>query len=116
VLPEEETLPMIIHQKLSVVIARELFDVQDDAILSAIGCHTTLKAGANALDKVVFVADKLAWDQPGIAPFHADMWAALERSLDEVMMVYVRYLWERRDTLAVIHPWLREAYQDMMEM
>lgn len=113
VLPEEAALPMIIHQKLSVVMARELFGVEDEAILSAIGCHTTLKAGASDIDKVVFVADKLAWDQPGVAPFHVEMWEAFERSLDELTLVYLRYMWERRETLAVIHPWLREAYLDM---
>src|SRR5688572_24097477 len=115
VLPEEITLPMIIHQKLSVVMARELFHVYDEAVLSAIGCHTTLKVGASVLDKVVFVADKLAWDQPGVAPFHAEMWEAFERSLDELTLVYLRYLWERRETLAVVHPWMREAYLEMSQ-
>ena len=115
VLPEEIQLPMIIHQKLSVVMARELFHMKDESILSAIGCHTTLKTGASDLDKVVFVAHKLAWDQPGVAPFHADMWEALERSLDELTLVYLQYLWDQRETLAVIHPWMREAYLDLSQ-
>src|SRR5690606_20739542 len=59
VLPEEDIFPMIIHQKLSVVLACELFGVADSEILNAIGCHTTLKRDANLLDKVVFVADKI---------------------------------------------------------
>ena len=46
VLAEEEQCPMIIHQKLSVVIAREVFDITDIEVLRAIECHTTLKAGA----------------------------------------------------------------------
>jgi len=110
VLPEERTLPMILHQKLSVVLARDLFGVTDAAVLSAIGCHTTLKPGASALDKVLFVADKLAWDQPGEPPYRVDLEAALAHSLDAAACVYLRYLWERRVTLAVVHPWLAAAH------
>jgi predicted HD superfamily hydrolase involved in NAD metabolism len=115
VLPEEEQFPMIIHQKLSVVLAREVFGVHDAAVLSAIGCHTTLKRDASMLDKVVFVADKLAWDQPGTAPFHDAMHAALRISLDDTAGAYMTFLWERRATLRVVHPWLRDAYEQWVE-
>ena len=114
VLPEEAIFPMIIHQKLSAVLAREIFQIEDAAILSAVGCHTTLKAGATMLDKVLFVADKLAWDQPGHAPFHNDMRAALDHSLDQAALVYLRYLWEQRATLRVLHPWAQAAYADLL--
>jgi predicted HD superfamily hydrolase involved in NAD metabolism len=114
VLPEEALFPMIIHQKLSAVLAREIFQIQDDAILSAVGCHTTLKAGATLLDKVLFVADKLAWDQPGHAPFHDDMRAALDHSLDQAALVYLRYLWEQRARLKVLHPWAQAAYIELI--
>ena len=55
VLPEEDAFPLIIHQKLSVVLAHEIFGVESEPVLSAIGCHTTLKANATVLDKVLFV-------------------------------------------------------------
>jgi predicted HD superfamily hydrolase involved in NAD metabolism len=110
VLPEERVLPMILHQKLAAVLACDLFAVTDAAVLNAIGCHTTLKAGASLLDKVLFVADKLAWDQPGEPPYRAALEAALSRSLDAATCVYLRYLWERRATLAVVHPWLAAAH------
>lgn len=115
VLPEERALPMILHQKLSAVMARDLFGVTDAAVLSAIGCHTTLKAGASVLDKVLFVADKLAWDQPGEAPYREALEAALARSLDAAVCVYLRYLWERRATLAVVHPWLAAAHAHLCQ-
>jgi predicted HD superfamily hydrolase involved in NAD metabolism len=111
VLPEEDQFPMIIHQKLSVVLARDVFGVHDAAVLSAVGCHTTLKRDASALDQVLFVADKLEWDQAGTAPFHADMHAALRTSLDAAVGVYLTFLWERRAHLRVLHPWLRDAYE-----
>ncbi len=110
-LPEEEIAPMIIHQKLSVVIARDIFQVTNEAVLSAIGCHTTLKANASLLDKVVFVADKIKWDQPGTPPYLEALVAALDNSLDQAAFCYLDYLWQRRESLQVVHPWLVEAYQ-----
>ena len=116
VLPAERTAPFIVHQKLSVVLAREIFDVRDAKVLSAVGCHTTLKAGASLLAKVVFIADKLAWDEPYNAPWHPALRSALERSLDEGCRVYLRYLWEQRDKLAVFHPWTEEACRELEVM
>jgi len=110
VLAEERALPMILHQKLAATLARDLFGVTNAEVLNAIGCHTTLKAGASTLDKVLFVADKLAWDQPGEPPYRMALEAALAQSLDAAVCVYLRYLWERRTTLAVVHPWLVAAH------
>jgi HD superfamily phosphohydrolase YqeK len=109
VLPEEARLPMILHQKLSVVVSRSVFHVRDDEVLSAVGCHTTLKAEPSQMDLVVFVADKLAWDQPGEAAYHPALRAALARSqgrpLEEAALVYLDHLWDRRAELVVLHPW-----------
>ena len=102
VLPEEIALPMILHQKLSVVLARELFGVDDPVVLSAIGCHTTLRANATLLDKVVFLADKIAWDQPGVPPYRDALLVALTHSLDAGLCVYLRHLWAARATLPVV--------------
>lgn len=113
VLPAEAAFPMIIHQKLSVVLARELFGVSNPAPVSAIGCHTTLKADASLLDKVVFLADKIRWDQAGEPPYLADLYQALDRSLDHAAFCYLDYLWQRRTTLRVIHPWLVAAHQQL---
>lgn len=115
VLPEEATFPMIIHQKLSVVVAREIFGISDEAVLSAVGCHTTLKVDASPLDKVVFIADKLAWDQPGVPPYFDEMKAALDVSLDAAALVYLQFLWDRRDSLRVVHPWMAAAYSQLSE-
>ena len=109
VLPEEEQFPMIIHQKLSVPIAHELFGVPDPTVLSAIECHTTLKANPSTLDMIVFVADKVAWDRPGTPPYLNELVHALDKSLDAAALSYVDYLWRRRGELRVIHPWLVDA-------
>ncbi len=113
VLPEERQVPMIIHQKLSAHMAQHLFKITDPAILSAIGCHTTLRAGASLLDKIVFIADKIKWDGAGDPPYIAGLEAALHRSVDAATAWFLAYLWERRATLLVIHPWLAEAYAEV---
>lgn len=113
VLPEEETFPMIIHQKISEAMARDLFHIQNEEILSAVGCHTTLKKNATLLDKVLFVADKIEWDQPGNPPYLSQITKRLDHSLNHAAFEYINYLWERRETLRVVHPWLRDAYEEL---
>jgi predicted HD superfamily hydrolase involved in NAD metabolism len=113
ILPEEEAAPMLLHQKLSAVMARDVFGIADRASLCAIQCHTTLKASASLLDKVVFVADKVAWDQSGVPPYLKDITHALRRSLDQAALCYLDYLWQRRDTLLAVHPWFVQAYKEL---
>lgn len=113
VLPQEIQYPPIIHQKLSLQIAQQVFNVVEPEILTAIGCHTTLKVAASALDKVVFIADKIRWDQTGLPPYIDELLSALEESLDHACLVYLRYMWARRDILPVLHPWLRDAYFEL---
>lgn len=107
----ERKFPMIIHQKLSRVIAKEIFKIEDEEILNAICCHTTLRKHATKMDLVLFVADKIEWDQ-GTPPYLIEI-KKLGKSLEKAAFVYISYLWERKDTLKVIHPWLEEAYWDL---
>ena len=113
VMSGEANFPMILHQKLSVAVARDVFGVEDTAVLSAIGCHTTLKAGASLLDKIMFVADKIKWDQPGNPPYLTEIETAVTHSIDDACSVYLSHLWQQRDTLGYAHPWFLEAYEEL---
>jgi predicted HD superfamily hydrolase involved in NAD metabolism len=113
VLPEEQTFPMIVHQKISAVMAGEIFGITDRAVLDAIRCHTTLKTNATTLDKVIFVADKIEWDGSGTQPFLEGLLTELDKSMDEAVFHYLDYLWQGRETLPVLHPWLVEAYYQL---
>jgi predicted HD superfamily hydrolase involved in NAD metabolism len=115
VLPEEASAPMILHQKLSAFLAADVFGVSEPEILSAIGCHTTLKADASGLDKVVFLADKAKWDGISLPPYQDALLAAVEASLDEACWCYLDYLWQRRSSLRVIHPWFAAAYRQLSD-
>jgi predicted HD superfamily hydrolase involved in NAD metabolism len=114
-LQEEHQSPLVLHQKLSAYIARHLFQVTDPDVISAIECHTTLRPGASRLDKIVFLADKLEWDQPGQPPYKAALETALQDSLNSATKWYLTYMWQRRDRLLIIHPWFRAAYQEIKE-
>lgn len=78
--------------------------------------NATLKATASPLDKVIFVADKIAWDQEGKPPYLGEILKALEHSLDAAALVYLDYLWEQRETLPVLHPWVVEARAYLMSI
>lgn len=110
ILREEEVFPLIIHQKISKAMAAALFDIHDPAILSAIECHTTLRSNPAKLDLVLFVADKIEWDQTGAPPYLTRLNAELDNSLENAAFSYLSYMWEQRDKLRVLHPWLKEAY------
>lgn len=112
VLPEEEALPLILHQKISTAMAKQIFSIQAPEILSAIGCHTTLKAGASTLDNILFVADKIEWDQDGLPPYIEEIERAVNVSLDLAAFTYLHYLYDN-SKLKVVHPWLAEAYKEL---
>jgi predicted HD superfamily hydrolase involved in NAD metabolism len=113
----EEQNPVLIHQKLSVVMAQEIFNITDSEVLSAIGCHTTLKPKASSLDKILFVADKIAWNQADNPPYVAEMAAAALQNLDKAAFVYIRSLMERQTSLSdPLHPWLIEAYYELKQL
>ncbi len=79
----ERKFPMIIHQKLSRVIAKEIFKIEDEEILNAICCHTTLRKHATKMDLVLFVADKIEWDQKGTPPYLIEIKKELGKSLEK---------------------------------
>lgn len=113
VLQEEAAYPAILHQGLAGVLAHDLFGERDGAILTAIACHTTLRRHSTSLDRILFVADKLAWDQPGEPPYLAAVRGALERSLEAAALAYLQYLWDHRETLGTVHPWMVSAYREL---
>jgi predicted HD superfamily hydrolase involved in NAD metabolism len=58
----ERTSPIVLHARLGAVLAREVFDVHDPEVLSAIAKHTTGDSEMSDLDCAVYLADSL---EPG---------------------------------------------------
>lgn len=110
VLPEELEYVGLLHQKLSPVIALQVFGCNNEAVLTSIGCHTTLRAEATDLDKVLFLADKLSWEDTE-STFQSAIEDALDTSLNAAAVVYIE--WVLASKPPVVHPWLREAYESL---
>ena len=88
----EKKHPFLLHQRLSAVFARKLFGIHDPIILSAIGCHTTLKENPSSYDMVLFLADKLSWDQNDAPPFLDAVSTALNQSLAHASLAYINFV------------------------
>ena len=80
---------------LSAILARTEWGVTDEAVLSAIACHTAGKAGMTQLDKILYLADMTSAerDWPGVEKLRklekknldAAMLAALKQTNDFVL-------------------------------
>ena len=99
---EEKAVPLLLHQKLSAAIAREKFHITDPDVLSAVACHTTLKANASYLDLLLFVSDKIAWDGHGDPPRLAAVSRGLSVSLELAAYNYMNYMVEN-NLLLIMH-------------
>lgn len=114
VLKEESEFPLILHQKISAVMARDIWNINDEEVLNAISCHTTLKSNFSKLDLVLFIADKIKWDQKGTPPYIESINKGVDISLEHGAYAYIKYLMENKSKLKVIHPWLIEAYNELI--
>ena len=87
----EQRYNFLLHQRLSRFVASGHFGVTDEAVLCAIECHTTLRARAMPCDMALFIADKLAWDQPGTPPYENEISRALDQSLEAACFTFMDY-------------------------
>jgi HD superfamily phosphohydrolase YqeK len=111
---EEKLFPILIHQKLSKEMAKMIFRVSDDEILDSISCHTTLKANPAKLDMLLFISDKIRWDQKEEPPYKNLVEDAIKISLECGIKVYLDYVMENKEKLKIrifticnIYPFLR---------
>jgi len=115
IMEEEYKYDRIIHQKLSKAMAREIFNIHDQEILDAIECHTTMKSKATLLDKVLFISDKISWDLPGEHPYLLEIREEVnKRNLNAGILIYLNHIWEQRSKMKLVHPWLKEAREELL--
>lgn len=115
ILEEERIFQDLLHSKLSKVMASEIFKIENQDILNAIECHSTLRANVSKLDLVLFVADKLTWESDNSRPIIDGIMRGLEKSLEHGAFSYIQHLWNIRDELKVIHSWVVDAYYDLKD-
>ena len=110
--PAEEKYHALLHQRVSKIIAQEEFCVTDSDILNAIECHTTLRKNASMYDKIIFIADKISWDQKGVPSQDDLLKNSTTESLNEACYLYIKYQFDN-NLLVMPHQWLIEAYEDL---
>lgn len=113
IFPAEREFPSLLHQRISRIVAVDTFNIVDKEILNAVNCHTTLRKGASALDKLLFIADKLSWDYKASPAFIPLVRKAAEVSLDNAVKCYFENLMLNKESLKAIHPWLIEAWEEI---
>ncbi len=104
----ERKYNFILHQRISAVVAKEYFDISNSNILSSIECHSTLNANASEYDLLLFLSDKISWDQQGTPPFLSVIQNALDTSLVAASLAYINFALDH-DMLLLPHKWLVEA-------
>ena len=111
----DHAIPMLIHGPLAAEVAHQKLGVDDEEVLNAIRYHSTLRAGASTLEKIVFVADKVALDPTSPRnDFLPDLQAALSKGLDAMAFVYVDWVIQHEDELGwTIHENLRAAHAEL---
>lgn len=54
---EEKKAPAVLHAKYGAWMVQNQYHIKDEALISAIACHTTGKPDMSLLDKILYVAD-----------------------------------------------------------
>lgn len=102
----EQKYPFLLHQRISKLIAFHYFGITEKDILSSIECHTTLRSKPSKYEMVLFLADKISWDQDGIDIIEE----GLSISLENACKNYINYVYEN-NMLLCPHKWMNEAHR-----
>ena len=111
----EYKYPFILHQRISMLLAKTFFNVDDERVLSAIECHSTLKSNPGRYDMALFISDKLSWDQEGIPPFFDIVNESLCDSLEKACLTYINYVIDN-NMILYPHTWLQEGKASLEKM
>lgn len=94
----------LVHAPLAVIVAKDVFHIEDEEILSAVLYHTTGRENMTPLEKVVYLADKLepAREYGGIDKIRK----VSEEDLEKAMLLSfdntIEYLIGKKEPIAMI--------------
>jgi predicted HD superfamily hydrolase involved in NAD metabolism len=97
----ERAEPILLHGPISARIMAERYAIDDADVLAAARYHTTARAGMSALERVIFVADKI---EPEKARSDADIARARELA-DKSLESALRVVLDRQLRRAVERGW-----------
>ena len=97
----ERAEPILLHGAVSAWLMAERFGVNDADTLAAARYHTTARAGMSALERVIYVADKIELEKARADP----ALAAARRLADEGVEAAMRILLDRHVSKALERGW-----------
>ena len=83
--PVERGSPILLHGALAAHAMAERFGVEDAEVLAAARYHTIGRAGMSALERLIFVADKIEPEKVRREPALAEARRLADESLEEAM-------------------------------
>ena len=93
--PVERKHPHLLHAKVGAHLAKEVYGIEDPAILHAISVHTTGCSGMSLLDKIIFVADYIEpgrFKAPRLADVRQSAFVDIDRCCGMILQDTVEYL------------------------
>lgn len=111
----DRAIPLLLHGPIAAAILAGRLGVEDRDLLNAVRYHSTLRAGAGTLEKIVFLADKIAYDpaSPHGGEYLPDLVAA--SSLDGAVLVYLDFLLDNAWRYGwLLHPHAVAAYRELV--
>lgn len=94
----------LMHAVAGRCVARDVYNVEDEAVLDAIRWHTTGRADMTALDKIIYLADMIEPNRkpyPGLEPLRALCMKDLDEAMHTALQMSLRHVEEQGKTL---HP------------
>ena len=106
----EKKNPSLLHAKLGAYMAKKVYGVSDEEVISAIRWHTTGKPDMSMLDIIIYMADYIEPNRdkaPNLKEIRKLYFENIEEALYEVLKSTLDYLNDRPDA---IDPMTRESY------
>jgi len=116
--PVERAAPVLLHGPIAAAVLRRKLEITDLELLNAVKYHTTSRPGASALERVVFVADKIALDPSSpLRDFVPAVRSAAEDSLEEAALVYLAWVVAHGSRVGwMIHPNVQGAHDELQRV
>lgn len=98
----EEKNPSLLHAKLGAYMAKKVYGVEDEEIISAIRWHTTGKPDMSMLDMIVYMADYIEPNRdkaPNLKEIRKLTFENIEEALYQVLEGTLLYLSDRPEAI-----------------
>ena len=102
----------LMHAVAGMCMARDVYDVKDEAVLSAIRWHTTGRGQMTNLEKIVYLADMIEPNRkpyPGLEPLRQLCMQDLDQAMHTALRMSYEHVMEQGKTL---HPDTLAALKD----